>query len=146
VELDRRALAVRLGGAVAPYHPPSQRLLLGWLLVCSPPEQTQADLRDQLGLSLGSVSSALNEFVRLGVVEKLPAGKGSTYRIREDAWPTALGHALEVLDVALQEARRGVKELDAQGDVRARDNVQAVLSYLEASQAPLMEVLRGLRS
>lgn len=57
-KVDRRALARKLGDAIAVYLPASQRAVLGWLLVCDPAEQTQADLREQLGLSLGSLSAA----------------------------------------------------------------------------------------
>lgn len=79
--------------------PPAMTRLLGWLVVCDPPQQTARQLQDGLGLSAGSVSTALGELTRAGLVERLlvPGERTTCYRIRPDGWARMLAGRLRVL-------------------------------------------------
>lgn len=146
-KVDRHALARKLGDAIGGYLPTSQRSVLGWLLVCDPAEQTQADLREQLGLSLGSVSAALSFLDQLGMLAKdtQPGSRTATYRLRDDAWASAVERSIGSFAEGIEVARRGAKELGEAGDTRARDNVTGVARYMEAAQTAVEQLLREIR-
>ncbi len=45
--------------------------VLGWLLVCEPPEQSAAELAHTLQASKGSISTATRVLLRMGLVERV---------------------------------------------------------------------------
>jgi hypothetical protein len=45
--------------------------VLGWLLVCEPPEQSAAELAERLRASKGSISTATRLLLRLGMIERV---------------------------------------------------------------------------
>jgi len=60
--------------------------LMGWLLICDPPQQTSAQLAQSLGLSKGSVSTGMRSLEQLGMVRRVPArGRGYAYEMEADA-------------------------------------------------------------
>ncbi len=66
--------------------------MLGWLLVCDPPAQSVEQLSVGLNTSAGAVSGTASELVRLELLERVGvSGSGRIhYRLRSDAWRTAL--------------------------------------------------------
>jgi DNA-binding transcriptional regulator GbsR (MarR family) len=42
--------------------------VLGWLLVCDPPEQSAAELAERLQASKGSISTATRLLLRMGMI------------------------------------------------------------------------------
>ncbi|AUS80612.1 transcriptional regulator [Actinoalloteichus sp. AHMU CJ021] len=63
--------------------------ILGYLLICDPPERTAAELSAALDASSGSVSTNIRLLVRAGVVSKTTRrGKeAALYRVEESRWP-----------------------------------------------------------
>jgi hypothetical protein len=60
--------------------------LMGWLLICDPPQQTSAQLAAALDLSKGSVSTGMRSLEQLGMVRRVPVrGRGHAYEILPDA-------------------------------------------------------------
>jgi DNA-binding transcriptional LysR family regulator len=60
--------------------------LMGWLLICEPPQQTSAQLAHSLGLSKGSVSTGMRALEQLGMVRRVPVrGRGHAYEMLPDA-------------------------------------------------------------
>lgn len=60
--------------------------LMGWLLICDPPQQTSTQLAQSLGLSKGSVSTGMRALDQLGMVKRVPVqGRGHAYEMRPDA-------------------------------------------------------------
>jgi len=61
--------------------------LLGWLLVCDPPQQSSADLAQALDLSAGSISMGTRMLVNAGLVRQVavPGKRGKVYEMIEDA-------------------------------------------------------------
>lgn len=60
--------------------------LMGWLLICDPPQQTSTQLAAALGLSKGSVSTGMRALEQLGMVRRVPVrGRGHAYEILPDA-------------------------------------------------------------
>ncbi|WP_232234736.1 GbsR/MarR family transcriptional regulator [Actinoplanes sp. N902-109] len=60
--------------------------LMGWLLICDPPQQTSTQLAQSLGLSKGSVSTGMRALEQIGMVRRVPApGRGHAYEMLPDA-------------------------------------------------------------
>jgi DNA-binding transcriptional regulator GbsR (MarR family) len=60
--------------------------LMGWLLICEPPQQTSTQLVEALGLSKGSVSTGMRALEQLGMVRRVPVrGRGHAYEMLPDA-------------------------------------------------------------
>jgi DNA-binding transcriptional regulator GbsR (MarR family) len=78
--------------------PRSATRILGWLVVCTPAHQTGPELQQGLHLSAGSVSTATDLLLQLGLIERttFPADRRLHYRLRPDAWEVVLGQRLQV--------------------------------------------------
>jgi DNA-binding transcriptional regulator GbsR (MarR family) len=68
--------------------PPMTGRVLGWLLVCDPPEQTAAELAEALDASAGSISAATRMLVGGRMVDRLRVRgeRADRYRFRSDAF------------------------------------------------------------
>ena len=87
--------------------PPMTGRVFAWLLVCDPPEQTAAELAEELEASKGSISGATGMLVRARLIERLRirGERADRFRVR----PNASGEQLR--DPGIAQAR----ELLAQG-------------------------------
>ena len=66
--------------------------VLGWLLVCDPPEQSAAQLAEALDASKGAISGATAALVRMRLVERLRirGERADRFRMRPEAWDDAV--------------------------------------------------------
>ncbi len=71
--------------------PPAYGKLLGWLLICDPPDQTSTEMAEALGLSKGSVSTGMRmlEGAKLARRVTRPGQRGHAYEVLPDALITA---------------------------------------------------------
>lgn len=62
--------------------------VLGWLLVCDPPQQSAADLAEGLQASKGSISTATRVLLRIGLIERirLRGERFDRFEARPGAW------------------------------------------------------------
>jgi hypothetical protein len=62
--------------------------ILGWLLVCDPPEQSAGELASGLGASAGSVSTATRSLMQAGMIERvgIPGRRSACFRVRPGMW------------------------------------------------------------
>jgi DNA-binding transcriptional regulator GbsR (MarR family) len=62
--------------------------IIGWLLICEPAYQLQAELVEALGASKSSISVALKDLTTLYLVERfsLPGDRRTFYRTSKDMW------------------------------------------------------------
>jgi DNA-binding transcriptional regulator GbsR (MarR family) len=111
--------------------PPMAGRVLGYLLVCDPPEQTIAELSDALLASRSAVTGALDVLERIGAVRRSRAAGERMDRVRVDFGSAqARGfdvseyqelrdlarEGLEVLKDAPQERRETLMEMEAFAD------------------------------
>jgi DNA-binding transcriptional regulator GbsR (MarR family) len=91
--------------------PRSVAELLVFLTICEPAEQTAAGLREQLDLSTGSISTALNMLVAAGLVSrtKLARSKHYTYELKSEAWEHSIMQRIAAIEQLAAVASRGVK-------------------------------------
>jgi len=102
--------------------------VLGWLLVCEPPEQSAAELAEQLGASKGSISTAVRVLLNIGLIERvrLRGERFDRFIARPEAWDEylwreeqfkaprrVLGLGLQALADEPRARRARLEELDA---------------------------------
>lgn len=87
--------------------------VLGWLLVCDPPEQSAGELAEVTGASKASISIAVRLLTAAGMVERVGvAGKRQThYRLRPTCWTTDVRQKLDVMRSMREIAERGLDAL-----------------------------------
>ncbi|MFI2212484.1 GbsR/MarR family transcriptional regulator [Streptomyces sp. NPDC020141] len=71
---------------------------------------TAGDLCDELRISSGAVSGAVNQLIPTGIVERVPApgSRRDHYRFRKHAWATLMGDQNTLLGVMRDAAAEGI--------------------------------------
>ncbi|QKJ20903.1 GbsR/MarR family transcriptional regulator [Microbacterium hominis] len=118
---DARAYAAEVGVALSQMGmTPAFGTLLGWLMICDPPRQTNAQLVDATGLSKASVSTGMRALQQSGLVRRVPAaGRGHAYEIDEDAFARAADPTAKMRDF-LDVVQRGIDVLGSDAAPRAQ--------------------------
>ncbi|NYE45917.1 hypothetical protein HDA32_001037 [Spinactinospora alkalitolerans] len=86
--------------------------VVGWLLICDPPEQSAPGISAALRASKGSISPALRFLLTAGWVEKvaLPGVRRDHYRIRGHAWSSMLQKQAPLYSTVTRLAERGLAD------------------------------------
>lgn len=121
--------------------------LVGWLLICDPPEQTPAQLVEALAVSKASVSTELRRLEQLGVIERttLPGDRRSYWRVAMHAWPELMERRLRIIDHFVELADRGLALLQHEASARRTRMSEMRRTYAQlrrAWQAALAELRR----
>ncbi|MBV9252358.1 MAG: hypothetical protein JO227_24320 [Acetobacteraceae bacterium] len=68
--------------------PPITGRILGWMLICEPPEQSAGEIAEAIGASRASLTTNMRFLTGSGLVRRLtrPGGRTSYYRIDEGMW------------------------------------------------------------
>lgn len=87
--------------------------VLAALLATDQDSVTQAELAEDLGASLGSVSGAITQAIDVGLVERVhvAGSRREHYRLHDDAWArlfTRNNHVFDAVFAAAQKARDAV--------------------------------------
>lgn len=84
--------------------------ILGWLLVCEPPEQSLAELGAAVGGSKGSMSTMSRMLLQMGLVERvrLPGSRLDQFRIRPGMWAESMRDQLLAINEAERLLKRGL--------------------------------------
>jgi DNA-binding transcriptional regulator GbsR (MarR family) len=106
--------------------------VLGWLLVCDPPEQSSDDLATVLQASAGAISTNTRLLVTAGLVERtgVPGDRRAYHRIRPDAWSGLVDAQQQQVAALTRVARRGLELLDDRPEER-RARVAALADLAE---------------
>jgi hypothetical protein len=101
--------------------------IIGWLLVCEPPQQSMAELGCALSGSKASMSTMSRLLVQMGLVERvrLPGARRDQFRIRPGMWADAVKARLDSYRHGRELAERGLAAL-AGRPALARARLQAV--------------------
>jgi DNA-binding transcriptional regulator GbsR (MarR family) len=122
-----------------PAMPRSMGLILGFLLVCEPAEQSSKMLQEDLGLSAGSVSTMVGMLVDSGLVTKVKKSgdRKAYYAIVKDSWQRTIELRLTAIKQMRDIASDGLKIAD---NYRMRE-LYTVYSFIAEE---LSEMLRRL--
>ena len=95
-------------------------LIVGWLLICNPPEQSFNDLVEELEVSKASISNMTRLLENKGIIEKVRKhGERHIYfRIKPRAWESILKRHLEVTKKLRDVAAKGLKMMEEDPDAR----------------------------
>jgi len=90
--------------------------VLGWLLVCDPPQQSVTDLVDALQASKSSISTMTRLLIQLGLVERttLPGDRRDYFHINAHVWHNTVKVRLAQITAFRQLAERGLKLIEDQ--------------------------------
>jgi DNA-binding transcriptional regulator GbsR (MarR family) len=121
--------------------------VLGWLLICDPPEQTFGQLAEVLQASKGSISAAMKFLVPAGLVERIsrPGHRRDYYRCRPGAWADLARDQSRLYDEFRELAQRGL-ELLADAPAARRERLQDMhdfYAWLEREMPALWERWRA---
>jgi DNA-binding transcriptional regulator GbsR (MarR family) len=117
--------------------------VLGWLLICDPPEQTFNEIAEVLQASKGSISAAMKFLVPSGLVERIsrPGDRRNYYRCRPGAWAELARDQSRLYDDFRKLAQRGL-ELLADAPAAQRERLQDMhdfYAWLEREMPALWE-------
>lgn len=101
--------------------------IIGWLLICDPPEQSAGDLAAVLQASKGSISTATRLLVQGRLVDRLalPGARRDHFRIRDDGWLARMRMGMTLLTAFRHLTERGLA-LVGEDDSPRRDRLEAV--------------------
>ena len=90
--------------------------ILGYLLICDPPQQSMDELATALQASKGSISTMTRLLIQLGLVERvgLPGHRRDYFRLKTGAWTQALRAGISFLSTFRELAERGLRLVDDQ--------------------------------
>ena len=88
--------------------------LLGWLLVCDPPQQSAGDLAEATGASKGSISNMIRLLLATACVDRvgMPGERKTYYQIRPGVWSDLLEAQTAKVTVLREIADEGLAALE----------------------------------
>ncbi|MFE6286687.1 GbsR/MarR family transcriptional regulator [Streptomyces sp. NPDC057877] len=115
------------------------------LLFTQQEAMTSADLCEELQISSGAVSGAVNQLVPTGIIERVPApgSRRDHYRFREHAWATLMGNQNALLDSMWNAAAEGIKAAGRESVAGRRlDEMQDFYGFMQREMAALIDKWR----
>jgi hypothetical protein len=106
--------------------------VLGWMVVCDPPEQSARDIQQGVELSAGAVSTATRMLVATRLLERTarPGDRRSYYRLRPGGWDGTLEVRLRALTQLREVADRALQAAGGRADDRLR-NMRDAYAWFE---------------
>ncbi len=119
--------------------------ILGWLMVCDPPEQTASQLAEALEASKGSISTMTRYLAQIQLIERV-SKRGSRqdfYRIRPGAWTDLMKTRLSGLRVFTQLAEKGLRIMETAppGHKKRLEEMHDLYEFFETEMAGLVKRL-----
>ena len=116
--------------------------IMGWLLICDPPQQSAGELAEALMASKGSISTATRQLIQMGVVERvsLPGQRRDYFLIKSDSMDRLIQRRLAVMSIFRSLFEQGLELLEGKGpEVRKRmENIHAMYAFFEKEMPALM--------
>ncbi|MFI6290510.1 GbsR/MarR family transcriptional regulator [Nonomuraea sp. NPDC050790] len=110
--------------------PPIAGRVLGWLMVCDPPEQSAGQISAAIGASRASLTSNLRLLTGMGFLRwrTRPGERTIFYRMAEDAWAVVVRKQIAGITSFLDITREGL-DLVGSDDERAARIRQAHMTF-----------------
>lgn len=89
--------------------PPIAGRVLGWLMVCDPPEQSAGQITEAIGASRASLTSSLRLLSGMGFLtwRTKPGERTIYYRLADNAWSIVVRQQIAGITAFLEIARAG---------------------------------------
>ena len=121
--------------------------IMGWLMICDPPEQSLAEIQAAVGASKASISTMTRMLVESGFIERA-AGVDSrriAFRMRDDAWTRVIERRFGILNQLIETGKRGKRALGPASSRRNRqlDSMIEFCSFMRDEMSGMAERWRG---
>ena len=115
--------------------------ILGWLIVCDPPEQSLVEIQAAVGASKASVSTMTRMLVESGFIERAAGAEARriAFRVREDAWTIMMERRFGLLTQLIETGERGRQALRGT-PVRRRRQLDAMIEFCEFMREELFGI------
>jgi DNA-binding transcriptional regulator GbsR (MarR family) len=79
--------------------PPITGRILGWLLICDPPEQSAGEIADAIGASRASLTTSMRLLTAGNLVRRRhrPGERTTYFRIDDDAWEKVIRQRIDAM-------------------------------------------------
>ncbi|MER7281201.1 hypothetical protein ABT369_42880 [Dactylosporangium sp. NPDC000244] len=96
--------------------------MLGWLMICDPPEQSAAQISEAIGASRASLTMNLRLLTGMGFLSwrTRPGDRTMYYRMADDAWQTVVRRQVAGIATFLDITRQGLDLVGPDGDRAGR--------------------------
>jgi DNA-binding transcriptional regulator GbsR (MarR family) len=100
--------------------PPIAGRVLGWLMICDPPEQSAGQIGEAIGASRASLTTNMRVLTTMGFVTRRtrPGERTAYYRVEDDAWEKVVRRQIATLASFSEITRDGMALV-------GRDNARA---------------------
>ncbi len=100
--------------------------ILGWLLICDPPEQSAADIAIAVNASAGTVSTTTRTLIQASMIEKvgIPGKRSAHFRVKPGMWGNLMKTRLQSIQFMEQLANEGLDVFpnpDGEPNIRLRE-------------------------
>lgn len=123
--------------------------ILGWLMVCDPPEQTASQLVATLGVSKASTSTMTRLLTQMHLIEKVPkrGSRSDFFRIRPGIWTERVKSGLASLVIYKKLAEKGLQLLESAPPERSERllEMHQIYSFFEEELKGMFERLEQRR-
>ncbi|KPL85339.1 GbsR/MarR family transcriptional regulator [Herpetosiphon geysericola] len=123
--------------------------IMGWLLVCDPPQQNATELAQVLSASKGSISTMTRWLLHIGLINKttIPGERRDYFEIREGTWADLLAQQFQAVGSFRELANQGLALLnDPKGHEGARlREMHDLYAFFERELPLLIEKWRNER-
>ena len=117
--------------------------IVGWLLICDPPQQSTNDLTQTLHASKASISTMTRLLIEMGLVEQVgvPGQRRDHFRIKPGAWDELMREWLEELTLGRKLLDRGLELLEGKPtELKQRlREAREVYAFFEEEYPALLE-------
>lgn len=135
--IDETGLLMEAGGL-----PRSAGLVLGFMLVCEPEQQSMTDMTAALGISKATASAMTRMLMHIGFLERSvgPVDRRDYYRVSPKAWERFFRTRIETMHRMRANAERGLQILQHASPLRRErlERMQRLSSFLERGLGGLL--------
>src|SRR5262245_11827320 len=97
--------------------PPITGRILGWLMICDPPEQSAGEVAEAIGASRASLTTNMRLLTASGLVRRLtrPGERTTYFRLDDDAWEKVIRRRMAYMATFREIAQDGLRLVGAGG-------------------------------
>jgi len=120
--------------------------VLGWLLICDPPQQSPGELAAALQASKASISTTIRYLVQVGIIERVvfPGKRRDYFRMREEAWSRSTEERFDMVTATRELAEQGLA-LRVDADAAATDRLREMRDFYAFTERELPAVIERWR-
>jgi DNA-binding transcriptional regulator GbsR (MarR family) len=120
--------------------------VLGWLLICDPPQQSPGELAAALQASKASISTTIRYLVQIGLVERVvfPGKRRDYFRMREEAWSRTTEERFDMVTAMRELAEQGLA-LRADAGAEATEQLREMRDFYAFNERELPALIERWR-